>query len=484
MKPGVVWWIALCAACLALATPPALAKRIALVMGNDNYQHVSKLYKAGNDAVAMGRELKAAGFEVLLHRDLTHAAMVRAIDTLTQRIEGGDEVVVFFAGHGVQIKSGNYLLPVDINATSEAVIDKTSYALNDLMEQLGQAKAAFSLVMVDACRDNPLKSQGRSLGATRGLSAPEPPKGQMVVYSASKGQQALDRLSDSDSHPNGVFTREFIARMKRPGIRVEELVREVQDAVEQLASTVSHVQRPALYNEARGNFYFFSPGQGGATAAAAAAPAAPGAVTTAAITTAAAAPAVPAAPRAPATAAPPGARKVLLIWNRDALPEPPVPGAPPPPPRSPRSGVDGASDPLLAPNVEAQIESSFVQALLAAGIPLSSLLPSQISKNLVEVGKTNLGTHFLEVARLRDEASPLKVGFRVTLKKVDGNDYLLSQYTLAIPKLAAPERKWKYITDDTGFRKVEVTEAVEVTPGSYGRAMADELSGRIRKAIE
>ena len=113
--------------------------------------------------------------------------------------------------------------------------------------------------MVDACRDNPLKAKGRSVGHTRGLSAIEPPKGQMVVYSASKGQQALDRLSERDSNPNSVFTREFISRMKKPGVRIEDLVREVQDAVEALAGTVKHEQRPALYNEARGNFYFFGP---------------------------------------------------------------------------------------------------------------------------------------------------------------------------------------------------------------------------------
>ena len=113
--------------------------------------------------------------------------------------------------------------------------------------------------MVDACRDNPLKSSGRSVGNSRGLSAIEPPKGQIVVYSASRGQQALDKLNDKDSNPNGVFTREFISRMKKPGVKIEDLMREVQDAVETLAKTVNHDQRPAVYNEARGNFYFFGP---------------------------------------------------------------------------------------------------------------------------------------------------------------------------------------------------------------------------------
>lgn len=238
-------------------TLPAQAKRLALVMGNDNYTSVTKLQKAGNDATAMARELRAAGFTVQLHKDLNYRGMVKAVEAFTNSITGGDEVVVFFAGHGVQIRTGSYLLPTDIEATSESEVEKTAYELNALTDRISEAKPAFSLIMVDACRDNPLKSKGRNVGGTRGLSAFEPPKGQMVVYSASRGQQALDRLSDKDSNLNGVFTREFIARMKKPGLKIEDLMRDVQDSVESLAKSVSHEQRPAIYNEARGNFYFF-----------------------------------------------------------------------------------------------------------------------------------------------------------------------------------------------------------------------------------
>lgn len=253
-------WLAL----WLLLPAAAQAKRIALVIGNDKYQHVATLQKAGNDAAAMAAELRAAGFEVMLHRDLDYRRMVKAMESLYNGITGGDEVVVFFAGHGVQIKSGSFLLPTDIEATSESEVERTSYALNDLMEQLASAKAAFSLVLVDACRDNPLRSRGRTTGASRGLNPPDPPKGQMVVYSASRGQQALDRLDDRDANPNSVFTREFISRMRRPGLRVDELVREIQDSVETLARSVSHEQRPALYNEARGSFYFHAPAAGSA----------------------------------------------------------------------------------------------------------------------------------------------------------------------------------------------------------------------------
>ena len=236
------------------------AKRLALVIGNDAYQHLGKLEKAVNDAVAMSRELKAAGFEVELQRDLSYRKMSKTIDAFAARIRGGDQVVVFYAGHGVQIKSGNYLLPIDLEKGTESEIERFSYSLDDLTAKLAEAKASFSLVVIDACRNNPIKVAGRSIGASRGLSPVEPPRGQMVVFSASRGQEALDKLSEKDNNPNGVFTREFIARMKSPGIKIQDLMVDVQDAVETLAKTVEHEQRPAVYNESRGSFYFYGAG--------------------------------------------------------------------------------------------------------------------------------------------------------------------------------------------------------------------------------
>jgi len=93
----------------------------------------------------------------------------------------------------------------------------------------------------------------------------------MIVYSASRGQQALDRLLEKDPNPNSVFTRELIARMKSPGVKIEDLMREVQNSVEELAKSVKHEQRPAVYNETRGNFYFYNFGQNQQASTAAAA---------------------------------------------------------------------------------------------------------------------------------------------------------------------------------------------------------------------
>lgn len=257
----------LCALCLVLGWGVlAHAKRVALVIGNDNYQQVTRLEKAGNDAEAMARELAAAGFEVRKHRDLNFKQMVVAFEAFFDQVKGGDDVAVFYAGHGVQTERGAYLLPTDVEGETQSQIEKVSYSVNALLEELDRVKPRFSLIIVDACRDNPLRSRGRTIGVARGLNAPDLAKGQMVVFSAGKNQKALDSLNDRDTNPNGVFTREFIARMRRPGLNVEALALEVKNSVERLARTVNHDQRPLIVNDSTGEFYFFGPGTGATTA--------------------------------------------------------------------------------------------------------------------------------------------------------------------------------------------------------------------------
>lgn len=252
-------WVVACCALCCLCAWPAYAKRLALVIGNDNYQQVGKLQKAGNDADAIARELQAAGFEVARYRDLEYKAMVKAFEGFYDRIKGGDEVAVFYAGHGVQTRTGSYLLPIDIDGDTESQVEKTSYSVNDILEELDKAKPQFSLIVIDACRDNPLRSRGRTIGATRGLTPPDVAKGQVVMFSAGRGQQALDSLNERDTNPNGVFTRELVTRMRRPGLSVDALGLEVRSSVELLAASVGHQQRPYIANESSGSFYFFSP---------------------------------------------------------------------------------------------------------------------------------------------------------------------------------------------------------------------------------
>lgn len=159
-------------------------------------------------------------------------------------------------------------MPIDVSTTSASKVDKTAYELEALMAEVAEANPAFSLFIVDACRDNPFATKGVGTGFTN----PEAAQGQIVLFAASRNQQALERLSDDDKDPNGVFTSEFIKRMKTPGLEISDLMKEVQNSVEKLADKVGHKQRPAIVNEAKGNFYFFGPTTVQVNAANAAAP--------------------------------------------------------------------------------------------------------------------------------------------------------------------------------------------------------------------
>jgi uncharacterized caspase-like protein len=240
--------------------PPALpavtsGRRLALVIGNDSYQAVPALLNARSDARAMASALQAAGFVVSLRLDLTERGMKEALRSFRMEIQGGDEVVVFFAGHGVQLGPANFLLPVDIRGDSEEQVRDEAIPLQRILDDLSDRKARFSLAIVDACRDNPFKSSGRAIGG-RGLAPAAAASGQMVIFSAGAGQQALDRLGDKDKDPNGLFTRVFVKEMSKPGVPLDRVVRTVRNAVVQLAKTVGHEQVPALYDQTLGDFFF------------------------------------------------------------------------------------------------------------------------------------------------------------------------------------------------------------------------------------
>jgi hypothetical protein len=230
-------------------------RRKALVIGNDVYARVPKLEAARADAKAIGQALSSVGFDVSLHTDLSERAMKRAMREFKAKVEGGDEVAFFFAGHGVQIDGINYLLPVDIAGQNEDQVRDEAVPLQRILDDMDDRKAGFMLAMIDACRDNPFRTTGRAIGG-RGLAPTSAATGQMIIFSAGTGQQALDRLHDNDSEPNGVFTRVFLREMVKPGISVDRVLRNVRQEVVQLARSVGKEQTPALYDQAVGDFFF------------------------------------------------------------------------------------------------------------------------------------------------------------------------------------------------------------------------------------
>src|SRR3954447_2266588 len=193
--------------------------RWALVIGNNAYRNVPKLRAAVNDAAAMAATLKQLRFEVLERPDLDRAGMYRAVSELAEHAAGGI-AVVYYAGHGVQVRGRSFLLPVDIDAQSEGDVEDNAVLLDDVLDKLAGVRAKLTIAFVDACRDNPL-AVTRGIG--RGLAQPkEVPFGQMVVYAAGAGEEALDRLGPDDKDPNGLFVRELLPELQKPGVALHD----------------------------------------------------------------------------------------------------------------------------------------------------------------------------------------------------------------------------------------------------------------------
>jgi hypothetical protein len=234
------------------------ARRVALVIGNDRYESLPALQKAVNDARSIGDTLTRLGFEVVRVENAPRRAMNQKLVEFTSKIGRGDTAFFFFAGHGVEIRGVNYLLPVDTPAArdnEEGLITGEGIPADSILERLQDRGAKVSLMVLDACRENPFKKAGsRGVGATRGLAQMTTPEGVFVLYSAGVGQTALDRLSDNDPNPNSVFTRAFIEVLSKPEVSIQSMAKTTQQEVRRLAATVNHPQMPAYYDQILGQF--------------------------------------------------------------------------------------------------------------------------------------------------------------------------------------------------------------------------------------
>lgn len=239
---------------LAQALSRATAPRKALVIGNDAYVSISPLKNAVADANAMASALAELGYTVSKHTNVDERAFKRALREFKGSLTGGEEALFFFAGHGVQLGGTNFLLPVDTRGESEDQVRDESIQLQRVLDDFEDAKTKFTLAVVDACRDNPFKTKGRSIGG-RGLAPTSAATGQMVIFSAGAGQQALDQLGPKDNQPNGLFTRVFLNEIKKPAVPVDRVLRSVRSEVVRLARSVGHEQTPALYDQAIGEFF-------------------------------------------------------------------------------------------------------------------------------------------------------------------------------------------------------------------------------------
>jgi uncharacterized caspase-like protein len=220
------------------ASPAARAdKRIALVVGNSQYQNVVPLSNPVNDAAAIADMFKKAGFNVIdSRRDLGNAEMRRALRDFTDKARDADIAVIYYAGHGIEVNGVNYLVPIDAVLQRDTDAYDEAISLDRILQAIEPAKR-LHFVILDACRDNPfLKKMTRTIASRsmdRGLIGIEP-NGQntLIAYAAKAGYTALD--GDGRNSP---FAAALLKHLTTPGLDLRRALGLVRDDV--LAATAN-----------------------------------------------------------------------------------------------------------------------------------------------------------------------------------------------------------------------------------------------------
>jgi Caspase domain len=246
--------LALVGALVAFAAPAEAAKRVALVIGNNDYKNVPRLQKAVNDARTMGETLKQLGFSVMLAENQNRQAFSETLLAFDKAVDAGDTAFFFYAGHGFEIAGQNFLLPTDVPAATEGqeeLVRDASILADRIIERLQNRKVRTAILVFDACRNNPFERAGTRAVAGGGGLAPmtQLPEGVFSVFSAGPRQTALDRLSNGDDNPNSVFTRTFAKELLRPGENLVQVAQHTRRIVSEMADTVSHKQIPVYFDQ-------------------------------------------------------------------------------------------------------------------------------------------------------------------------------------------------------------------------------------------
>ena len=236
---------------------PVSEQRLALVIGNAAYSAPEPALKNPvNDARAIAAALKELGFGVRLVTDANHAGMRRAIrefeDSLRKRKSVG---LFYFAGHGLHVEGRNYLLPIGARLTREDEALHRAIDATELVQRLRETGSRLNIVILDACRDNPLVKppfSARGGYSAGGLAPLRPATGTLVAFAAEPGRVAGDGAAD-----HGMYAKHLVRYMRMPELSLEQVFKRVREAVEK-ESNGSQV--PVEFSTLTGSdFYFVSP---------------------------------------------------------------------------------------------------------------------------------------------------------------------------------------------------------------------------------
>lgn len=236
---------------LSFAEAAATERRVALVVGNSRYEHVSPLENPAKDAALVAMTLKSLGFSIVgdtAQLDLDKNALDIAIQRFGTDVQGAEVAMFYYAGHGVQVGGSNYIVPVGANPTREADVDFQMTNLDLVLKQMQDAGTRLNLVVLDACRNNPFG--GRALRSSEaGLAQIRAPEGTLISYATQPGNVASD---GSDGH--SPYTRALADTMRRPGLDIFQTFNQIGLLVKR--STAGAQQPWVSSSPIDGSFYF------------------------------------------------------------------------------------------------------------------------------------------------------------------------------------------------------------------------------------
>lgn len=239
-----VWLVGL--AMLLVAGTVLAEPRTALVIGNGAYRD-APLRNPVNDARDMAAKLRELGFQVIERLDADRQTMRQALREFEQQLRQRRGAGLFYyAGHGVQLKGQNYLIPVGVDIRQEFEIPDEGVDADAVLRAMESAGNGLNIVILDACRNNPFT---RGFGASRGLARMDGPAGTFIAYATGPGAVSLD----GGGGRNSPYTRHLLAAMSMPGLKLEQVFKQVLVAVEQ---ETGGAQIPWVASSLRGDFYF------------------------------------------------------------------------------------------------------------------------------------------------------------------------------------------------------------------------------------
>lgn len=240
---------------LGAGFPAAAERRVALVIGNSAYASAARLENPANDAVDMAQALRGLGFDVVSGVDLDGNAMRRAVRDFSDKLEGADVALFFYAGHAVQVSGQNYLAPIDTDLRKESDLDFETISL-DLVRKQMERSAQTQIVFLDACRDNPLArgllGRSRAIGQGKGLARFDSAvEGAFIAFATQPDNVALD-----GEGRNSPFTKALLRHIATPNIEISAMMTDVRREV---FEATKERQLPWTNSSLLGSF-FFNPG--------------------------------------------------------------------------------------------------------------------------------------------------------------------------------------------------------------------------------